>query len=151
MKYLFEREGIKMSKFFEKYNVVENVKASGRNTVEMTPEERNRLKLIQSIDQQLTVIDALIAGSHPAASEEGSKKPRLFWQEALGGYLFTPRFGNDFMFGKNRGVHCTSYEQLRVLMTDFRTAVTNSEFDDRIKEIASSRKGRGAGVSRNKD
>ena len=109
-----------MSKFFEKYNVVENVKASGRNTVELTPEERNRLKLIHSIDQQLTLIDALIAGSHPAASEEGSKKPRLFWQEALGGYLFTPRFGNDFMFGKNRGVHCTSYEQLRVLMTGSR-------------------------------
>lgn len=139
-----------MSKFFDKYNVVENVKSSGRNNVEMTPEEHNRFKLIQSIDQQLTVIDSLIGGSQRVITEEGSKKPRLFWQEALGGYLFTPRFGNDFMFGINRGVHCTSYEQLRVLMTDFRAAVSNSEFDDRIKEIASSRKGRGAGVSRNK-
>jgi hypothetical protein len=39
---------------------------------------------------------------------------------------------------------------LRVLLTDFRTAVENTEFDDRIMEIASSRKGRGPSVSRDK-
>jgi hypothetical protein len=139
-----------MSKFLEKYDVVENVRSSVRNNVVMTPEERNRQKLIQSIDLQLKVIDSLIDNNQVPDVEEGSKSPRLFWQEVLGGYLFTPRFGNDFLFGKNRGVHCASYQELRVLITDFRAAVTNGEFDDSISEISSSRKGRGVGVSRNK-
>jgi hypothetical protein len=74
--------------------------------------------------------------------------PRLFWQDALGGFLFTPRFGNDFLFGKDRGISCSSFQELQNLLIDFKKAVENDEFQDRIAEIASTRKGRGAGVNR---
>ena len=140
-----------MSKFFDKYNVVENVKSTLRNNVDLTPEEKNRQKLVLAIEHQLHLIDQLIDNNEIVSSSvDSKKKTRVFWQETLGGYLFTPRFGNDFLFGKNRGVHCTSYQELRALLTDFRVAVTNGEFDASISEISSSRKGRGIGVSRKK-
>ena len=140
-----------MSKFLEKYSVVDNKKAISRKMSDLTPEEKNRHKLLSAIDDQLKYIHELSNGHDITLTHnDKSQKPRLFWQDTLGGFLFTPRFGNDFLFGKDRGISCSSYDQLSVLLNDFKTAVANSEFDDRISEIASARKGRGAGVSRNR-
>ena len=140
-----------MSKFLEKYNIIENAKVASRKVNNLTPEEKNRLKMIQSIDDQLNFLDKISSGQDVSSSgDEKIQKPRLFWQDTLGGFLFTPRFGNDFLFGKDRGVSCSSYDELRALIQDFKTAVSNCEFDERITEIASARKGRGAGVSRNR-
>ena len=140
-----------MSKFLDRYDVVENKKTNKRNNSNLSPLEKNRLKMLQSIDDQLKYVADFAAGhSISAENMKVSQKPRLFWQDTLGGYLFTPRFGNDFLFGKDRGVQCHSYDELRSLLEDFKSAVTNGEFDERITEIASTRKGRGAGISRNR-
>jgi hypothetical protein len=140
-----------MSKFIEKYSVSENKKTSGRSNVDVTPEEKNRNKMLLSIDEQLNYVNDLSVGKDiTLIIGEKSKKPRLFWQDVLGGFLFSPRFGNDFIFGKDRGVHCSSYDELVTLLNDFKSAVVNLEFDDRLSEISNTRKGRGAGVSRNR-
>ena len=117
----------------------------------LSPEEKNRQKMVHSIDEQLIYLDKIASGQELINSENKKiQKPRLFWQDALGGFLLTPRFGNDFLFGKDRGVHCASYEELRLLILDFKSAVAHGEFDERISEIVLARKGRGAGVSRNR-
>ena len=140
-----------MTKFLEKYSVIDNKKAILRKISDLTPEEKNRNKLLNAIDDQLKYIDELSNGHDITLTHnDKSQKPRLFWQDTLGGFLFTPRFGNDFLFGKDRGISCSSYAELSVLLNDFKKAVANSEFDDRISEIATARKGRGAGVSRNR-
>ena len=140
-----------MSKFLEKYHIIENKKPPSRKVSYLTPEEKNRQKMIQSIDDQLNFLDKISSGNVGSGIDgENSQKPRLFWQDIFGGFLFTPRFGNDFLFGKDRGVSCSSYEELRMLIVDFKDAVTKCEFDERISEIATARKGRGAGVSRNR-
>ena len=140
-----------MTKFLEKYSVIDNKKAILRKISDLTPEEKNRNKLLNAIDDQLKYIDELSNGHDITLTHnDKSQKPRLFWQDTLGGFLFTPRFGNDFLFGKDRGISCSSYAELSVLLNDFKKAVANSEFDDRISEIAIVRKGRGAGVSRNR-
>jgi hypothetical protein len=140
-----------MSKFFEKYNVVNSSKIITKSSNISTPEERNRAKMINLINDQLVFLDNIICGQEISITEgQKSQKPRLFWQDVRGGFLFTPRFGNDFLFGKDRGISCSTHDELKTLIGDFRSAVENSEFDERINEIASARKGRGAGVPRNR-
>ena len=140
-----------MSKFLEKYNIIQSSKILKRIDNTLSAEEKNRLKLIGAIDTQLNFIDHNLEGDISFQNEKDKKqKLRLFWQDTLGGFLFTPRFGNDFLFGKDRGVRCATFEELRGLLEDFKIAVGHGEFDDRIKEIADSRKGRGAGVLRNR-
>jgi hypothetical protein len=141
-----------MSKFLDKYSVVEGKKSIIRKNNILTPEEKNKQKLLDVISNQLLYIEKLSNG-HDLQVKKGDKTqiPRLFWQDSLGGFLFTPRFGNDFLFGKDRGISCSSYQELQNLLIDFKKAVENDEFQDRIAEIASTRKGRGAGVSRNRN
>jgi len=141
-----------MSKFLDKYSVVEGNKSIIRKNNILTPEEKNKQKLLDVISNQLLYIEKLSNG-HDLQVKKGDKTqiPRLFWQDSLGGFLFTPRFGNDFLFGKDRGISCSSYQELQNLLIDFKKAVENDEFQDRIAEIASTRKGRGAGVSRNRN
>jgi hypothetical protein len=141
-----------MSKFLDKYSVVEGKKSILRKNNVLTPEEKNKQKLLDAISDQLLYLEKLSNG-HDLKVQKGDKTqtPRLFWQDSLGGFLFTPRFGNDFLFGKDRGISCSSYQELQNLFIDFKKAVENDEFQDRIAEIASTRKGRGAGVSRNRN
>jgi|GEM_PF-2494651 hypothetical protein len=72
-------------------------------------------------------------------------KPRFFWIEVDGVMYFTPRFGNDFIFGGNSGVMLEDEKALHAALNDFEAAVDRGEFDERLKEIAGSRKGRGLG------
>jgi hypothetical protein len=58
---------------------------------------------------------------------------------------FTPRFGNDFIFGGNSGVMLEDEKALHAALNDFEAEVDRGEFDERLKEIAGSRKGRGLG------
>ena len=104
-----------MTKFLEKYSVIDNKKAILRKISDLTPEEKNRNKLLNAIDDQLKYIDELSNGHDITLTHnDKSQKPRLFWQDTLGGFLFTPRFGNDFLFGKDRGISCSSYAELSV-------------------------------------
>ena len=141
-----------MTKFLQKYNVTEAIKGLKRKNNTLTPEEKNKQKLLDAISDQLLYLEKLSNG-HVLQVQKGDKtqSPRLFWQDSLGGFLFTPRFGNDFLFGKDRGISCSSYQELQNLLNDFKKAVENGEFDEKISEIASARKGRGAGVSRNRN
>lgn len=72
-------------------------------------------------------------------------KPRFFWIEVDGIMYFTPRFGNEFIFGGNSGVMLPDEAALVSALNDFEAAVDRGEFDDRLKEIAGARKGRGLG------
>ena len=108
--------------------------------------------MLDAISDQLLYLEKLSNGQDLQVQKgDKTQTPRLFWQDSLGGFLFTPRFGNDFLFGKDRGISCSSYQELQNLLIDFKKAVENDEFQDRIAEIASTRKGRGAGVSRNRN
>ena len=71
--------------------------------------------------------------------------PRFFWIEVDGVMYFTPRFGNDFIFGGNSVVMLEDEKALHAALNDFEAAVDRGEFDERLKEIAGSRKGRGLG------
>jgi hypothetical protein len=145
-------KGHPMNRFLQKYNVTEVIKGVKSTHNALSPEEKNKQKMLMAISEQLLFLQKLSNG-HVLQVQKGGKiqTPRLFWQDSLGGFLFTPRFGNDFLFGKDRGISCSSYEELQNLLNDFQKAVENDEFQDRISEIASTRKGRGAGVSRNRN
>jgi len=138
-----------MSNFFDKYQLTEAKKSSTRVVSHLSPQERVREKLIQAVDEQLALLD-LITRGQDISTRKGDKlkKPRLFWADVPGGFFFTPRFGNDFIFEKGSGIFARSPDELKALLIDFQTAVSNSEFDSRATEIASTRKGRGAGVKR---
>ena len=141
-----------MSKFLDKYNVVEGKKSIIRKNNILTPDEKNKQKLLDAISDQFLYLEKLSNGQDLQVQKgDKTQTPRLFWQDALGGFLFTPRFGNDFLFGEDRGISCSSYQELQNLLIDFKKAIENDEFRERIAEIASTRKGRGAGVSRNRN
>ena len=138
--------------FLKKKKRTKKTKQKKTKSKQTNKEEKNKQKLLDAISDQLLYLEKLSNG-HVLQVQKGDKtqSPRLFWQDSLGGFLFTPRFGNDFLFGKDRGISCSSYQELQNLLNDFKKAVENGEFDEKISEIASARKGRGAGVSRNRN
>ena len=69
-------------------------------------------------------------------------QPRAFWLDTPAGLVFTPRFGNEFLFDKGQGVMVKDRSELIDLLRDFGTAVTAGEFDLRIMEVSRGRAAR---------
>lgn len=68
----------------------------------------------------------------------GGRRPSQFWREVSGQLYFTPRFGNEFLFGPNGGVAAADFPALGGLVEDFAGAVSAGEFDEELLRIASS-------------
>jgi len=141
-----------MSSFLEKYQITENRRPVGKMAArQMSPEEQSRNKMSLAVAEQLEFAAAQASGRDIGIRKgDKVKMPRLFWSDVPGGYFFTPRFGNDFIFGKDKGISASSLDDVKGLLKDFGDAVERGEFDARLTEIASTRKGRGAGVKRKK-
>ena len=139
-----------MTTFLSKYEVKEAQKLTNKLSVsKLSPEETNRQKLSNAIAQQIKFIEALEGGRSVSVSKgDKDQMPRLFWSEIVEGFFFTPRFGNEFIFGKDRGISAKSWSELKSLLSDFGEAIGRGEFDERLTEISDMRKGRGAGVKR---
>ena len=128
--------------FMDKYKIaaVPVVRRTART--QQTPEQRARQRMIDALKVQDELLQAEIAGKPYTITRNGKQmQPRAFWMDTPAGLVFTPRFGNEFLFDKGQGVMVKDRSELTELLKDFGTAVTAGEFDMRTMEIA---RGRGA-------
>lgn len=113
---------------------------------QLSPEQRARKRMLDGLEIQQQLLQAEIEGKVFTITRNGKQmKPRAFWLQTPQGTLFTPRFGNEFLFDKGQGVMVKDRSELIDLLKDFSVAVTNGEFDQRIMEISQGRAGRGEG------
>lgn len=133
-----------MNSFLDKHRVEGIPAAVKASRTAKGPDEVLRDKLLGALKQQSVLISAAAAGE--ALPADGGRRPRLFWRDVSGQLYFTPRFGNEFLFGLNGGVAAADFPALGELIEDFARAVSAGEFDDQLLRIASTRKGRGKGV-----
>ncbi len=129
--------------FLERHRVEGIPVATKASRIAKSPVELLREKLVGALRAQSVLISVVAAGD--PLPTVGGRRPRQFWREASGKLYFTPRFGNEFLFGPDGGVPAPDFSALAVLAEDFAGAVTAGEFDAELLRIASSRKGRGKG------
>ena len=135
--------------FLDKYKIaaVPVVRRAARST--LSPEQRARQRMLDALKVQAELLQAEIDGKTYMITRNGKQmQPRAFWQDTPAGLVFTPRFGNEFLFEKGQGVLLKDRAELTELLRDFGTAVSAGEFDLRIMEIAQGRAARGKGTGR---
>ena len=126
--------------FLDKYKIeaVPVVRRVARNT--LTPEQRARQRMLDALKVQGELLQAEIDGKTYTITRNGKQmQPRAFWLDTPAGLVFTPRFGNEFLFDKGQGVMVKDRSELIDLLRDFGTAVTAGEFDLRIMEVSRGR------------
>ena len=129
--------------FLDKYKIeaVPVVRRAARNT--LTPEQRARQRMLDALKVQGELLQAEIDGKTYTITRNGKQmQPRAFWLDTPAGLVFTPRFGNEFLFDKGQGVMVKDRSELIDLLRDFGTAVTAGEFDLRIMEVSRGRAAR---------
>jgi hypothetical protein len=132
--------------FLDKYKVETLTLPPKALRDKLSAEESVRAKVKEAIAAQRDFLRLRKEGRNVELRKYGKViKPRFFWIEVDGVMYFTPRFGNEFIFGGNSGVMLADEQSLVSALGDFEAAVDRGEFDDRLKEIAGSRKGRGLG------
>ncbi len=126
--------------FMDKYTLV-SVPAAGRSIrVQQTPEEHVRQRMTAALEIQAALLQAEITGQPYTITRNGKpQQPRTFWMETPTGLVFTPRFGNEFLFEKGQGVVIGDRSAMAGLLKDFAAAVTAGEFDARLMEISRNR------------
>jgi hypothetical protein len=126
--------------FMDKYALV-SVPAARRTTrVQQTPEEHVRQRMMTALDIQSALLQAEMAEQPYTITRNGKpQQPRPFWMQTPTGLLFTPRFGNEFLFAKGQGVMAKDRSALAELLNDFGSAITAGEFDARLMEISRNR------------
>jgi hypothetical protein len=130
--------------FAEKYKIQDIVAAPRIASPKMSPQERTRHRLLEAIQLQKSIIDGDKAGKPVMVTRNGkSMKPRTFWLQTPAGIAFTPRFGNEFLFEKGRGIILPNMDALSVVLAEFADAVEAGEFDTQLMAILNQRSGRG--------
>lgn len=132
--------------FMDKYKIatVPTIRRMARP--QQTPEEHARQRMLDALKVQGELLQAEIDGKTYTITRNGKQmQPRAFWMDTPVGLVFTPRFGNEFLFDKGQGVMVKDRSELIDLLKDFGTAVTDGEFDMRIMEIARRRGTRAQG------
>lgn len=126
--------------FIDKYTLV-SVPVTGRTTrVQQTPEDRVRQRMMAALNIQAALLRAEMAGQPYTITRNGKQQqPRPFWITIPTGLVFTPRFGNEFLFTKGQGVMAKDRSELAELLKDFGAAITAGEFDARLMEISRNR------------
>jgi len=126
--------------FMDKYTV-SSIPALRRTTrQQQTPEQHVRQRMLDTLDVQGALLQAEIAGQPYTITRNGKQQqPRPFWMETPAGLVFTPRFGNEFLFEKGQGVVIGDRSAMAGLLNDFAAAVTAGEFDARLMEISHNR------------
>ena len=134
--------------FMDKYKIAAVPVMRRTARTQQTPEQRARQRMIDALKVQDELLQAEIAGKPYTITRNGKQmQPRAFWMETPAGLVFTPRFGNEFLFDKGQGVMVKDRSELIDLLKDFGTAVTAGEFDMRVMEIARGRGTRAQGGS----
>ena len=132
--------------FMDKYKIAAIPVMRRTSRTQQTPEQRARQRMLNALEVQQELLQAEIAGKTYTITRNGKQmQPRAFWMDTPAGLVFTPRFGNEFLFDKGQGVMVKDRSELIDLLKDFGTAVTAGEFDMRIMEIAQGRGGRAQG------
>ena len=134
--------------FMDKYKIADVPTVRRAVRTQQSPEQRARQRMIDALKVQDELLQAEIAGKPHTITRNGKEmQPRAFWMDTPAGLVFTPRFGNEFLFDKGQGVMVKDRSDLIELLKDFGTAVTAGEFDMRIMEIARGRAARAEGGS----
>lgn len=132
--------------FVDKYKIAAIPVMRRTSRTQQTPEQRARQRMLNALEVQQELLQAEIAGKTHTITRNGKQmQPRAFWMETPAGLVFTPRFGNEFLFDKGQGVMVKDRSELIDLLQDFGSAVIAGEFDMRIMEIAQGRGGRAQG------
>lgn len=132
--------------FMDKYAIssIPTLRRTARQ--EQTPEQHVRQRMLDALDVQEALLRTEMSGQPYTITRNGKQqKPRPFWMETPGGLVFTPRFGNEFLFEKGQGVVIGDRSAMAELLKDFAAAVTAGEFDARLLEISRNRGPAGRG------
>jgi hypothetical protein len=126
--------------FMDKYAIVAVPLARRAARPQQTPEQHVRQRMLDALNVQGALLQAQMTGQAYTITRNGKQQqPRAFWIEAASGLMFTPRFGNEFLFEKGQGVMARNRTELAELLRDFGAAVTAGEFDARLMEISGNR------------